>query len=109
MRKSNKANSLVLIAKHDENNPYDDKWQNGVLHYTGMGLSGDQDANYKQNKTVNESRVNDVEMHLFESFDNNEYIYRGRVELCNDPYYETQKDDAGHPRKVVKFPLKLLD
>lgn len=107
MRKSNKANSLVLIAKHDEGNPYDDKWQNGVLHYTGMGLSGDQDVNYKQNRTINESKINGVDMHLFESFDNDDYTYRGRVELYGEPYYETQKDDTGKPRRVVKFPLKL--
>ncbi|MDO4507912.1 MAG: NUDIX domain-containing protein [Candidatus Saccharibacteria bacterium] len=109
MRKSNKSNSLVLIARHDESNPYDDNWKDGEFHYTGMGLSGDQDVDYKQNKTVKESRSNGVNMHLFESFDGNEYIYRGKVELCSDPYFETQKDEFGKPRKVIKFPLKLVD
>lgn len=109
MRRSKKSNSLVLIAKHDNSNPYDDKWQDGVLHYTGMGLNGDQGVDYKQNKTVKESRINGVGMHLFESFNNNEYIYRGRVRLCGGPYYETQKDEDGRPRRVVKFPLKLVN
>ncbi len=108
MRKSNKSNSLVLIAKHDNNNPYDDKWRGNILHYTGMGLVGDQDVNYKQNKTVNESQINGVDMHLFESFNDNEYIYRGQVELCDEPYYETQKDETGQSRQVIKFPLKLM-
>lgn len=107
MRRSKKSNSLVLIAKHDDSNPYDDKWQNGVLHYTGMGLVGDQDVDYKQNKTVKESHINGVDMYLFESFNDNEYIYRGEVELCDEPYYETQKDEDGKPRRVVKFPLRL--
>jgi hypothetical protein len=109
MRKSNKSNSLVLIAKHDESNPYDDTWKNGEFHYTGMGLSGDQDVDYKQNKTIKESHSNGVDMYLFESFGDNEYIYRGKVELCGEPYYETQKDKIGKPRKVVKFPLKLIN
>lgn len=109
MRKSNKSNSLVLIAKHDEGNPYDDKWKNSELHYTGMGPSGDQDVDYKQNKTVKESRSNGIDMYLFESFEDNEYIYKGKVRLCGEPYYETQKDENNKPRKVVKFPLKPID
>ena len=43
MRKSNRANSLILFALHNTGNPYEDKWDDqGVMHYTGMGLSGDQ-------------------------------------------------------------------
>ena len=107
MRRSVKTNSLVLISKHDENNPYNDTWQGGEFHYTGMGMTGDQDVNYLQNRTLAESDVNGVNVYLFESFNPNEYIYRGQVELCGEPYYETQKDSLGRLRKVVKFPLRL--
>lgn len=107
MRRSRKTNSLVLISKHAENNPYDDAWRDGEFHYTGMGMTGDQDINYMQNQTLAASDVNGVNVYLFESFNPNEYIYRGQVELCGEPYYETQKDSVGRFRKVVKFPLRL--
>ncbi len=109
MRKSNRTNSLVLVVRHDPNNPYDDRWVDGEMHYTGMGLNGDQSIDYKQNKTLAESKSNGIDVHLFESHDRNSYIYRGKVALSNKPYYETQKDVDGRSRKVVKFPLKLID
>ena len=109
MRKSNRTNSLVLIARHREDNPYDDKWDGGHLEYTGMGLFGDQSVDYMQNKTLAESRSNNVTLYLFESYMDNSYIYRGIVSLDGDPYYETQKDELGNERKVVKFSLKLVE
>ncbi len=109
MRKSNRANSLILFALHNSSNPYKDKWgQDGVMHYTGMGLVGDQSINYAQNKTLAESRQNGVDIHLFESFEPKEYIYRGRVQLADDPYYETQEDEDCKMRQVVKFPLRAI-
>ena len=78
------------------------------MHYTGMGLSGDQSIDYAQNKTLAESRTNGVDVHLFESYEPKEYIYRGQVQLAGDPYYGRQKDEAGKERRVVKFPLRLL-
>lgn len=108
MRKSNRANSLVLLALHNTGNPYQDKWSDdGIIHYTGMGLTGDQSIDYVQNKTLAESCTNGVDVHLFESYEPKEYIYRGQVQLVGDPYYERQKDEAGSERQVVKFPLRL--
>lgn len=108
MRKSNRANSLILFALHHTNNPYEDKWgDDGIMHYTGMGLAGDQSIDYAQNKTLAESRDNGVDLHLFESFEPKVYIYRGRVRLAGDPYTEQQRDDSGKERQVVKFPLRL--
>lgn len=107
MRKSNRANSLILFALHNTGNPYEDNWgQDGVMSYTGMGLDGDQSIDYAQNKTLAESRENGVDIHLFESFEPREYIYRGRVELVGEPYYDRQKDSSGKDRQVVKFPIK---
>lgn len=109
MRRSRRANSLILFALHNTGNPYEDKWgDDGSMHYTGMGLSGDQSIDYAQNKTLAESRDNGVDVHLFESFEPNEYIYRGRVRLQADPYSEVQKDENDRERQVVKFPLKQI-
>lgn len=108
MRKSNKTNTLVLISDQTKNF-YKDEWKGDIFHYTGMGLSGDQDINYNQNKTLTESRNNGVEVHLFEVFSPGQYTYQGIVELVDDPYYEMQNDQNGNERKVVIFPLKLID
>lgn len=109
MRRSKRANSLILFALHNTGNPYEDTWgEDGIMHYTGMGLSGNQSIDHAQNKTLANSHVNGVAVHLFESFESNKYIYRGRVQLADEPYYESQKDENGHERQVVKFPLRLL-
>jgi 5-methylcytosine-specific restriction protein A len=62
-----------------------------------------------QNKTLAESDTNGVTVYLFESFENNSYIYRGIVKLAGEPYYEKQKDWLGYERQVVKFPLKVVE
>ena len=109
IRKSIKANCLVIVVKHDDSNPYDDKWVDGKLKYTGMGMSGDQSVDYMYNKDLAESNINGLDLYLFESFESNSYIYRGRVKLDGKPYFETQKDEFGKDRKVVKFSLRLTE
>lgn len=111
MRKSNKKNALVLLAVH--NNPlYSDEWKSdGTLHYTGMGTIGDQSLTFMQNKTLLESQTNGVELYLFESYSDNEYIYTGRVELAAAPYisYRLEPDTSGNLRRVAKFPLRIAN
>ena len=109
IRKSNKANCLVIVAKYDGSNPYNDKWVDGKLEYTGMGMIGDQSIDYMHNKDLAESNTNGLDLYLFESFESNSYFYRGRVKLDGEPYFETQKDKYGKDRKVVKFSLRLID
>ncbi|MBU0472349.1 MAG: HNH endonuclease [Nanoarchaeota archaeon] len=74
-----------------------------------MGQAGDQSLNFAQNKTLNESGSNGVDVHLFEVFKKNEYVYQGRVELVANPYHEKQLDKDGKLRKVWMFPLKIID
>jgi len=108
MRKSNKTNSLVIIS--DQTKPfYKDEWKGEVLHYTGMGISGDQDINYLQNKTLAESGTNGVDLHLFEVDSPGKYSYKGMVELAGEPYRKPQKDKDGNERNVVIFPLKQIN
>ena len=67
MRKSNKTNTLVIGSKH-VGRIYDDRWIGETLHYTGMGLEGDQEIHLSQNKTLSQSKTNGVDLHLFEKF-----------------------------------------
>ena len=53
---------------------------------------GDQKLNWAQNKTLNESPINGVEVRYFESFKKNEYRYVGQMELVGDAYQEKQPD-----------------
>ena len=107
MRRAHKTNTLVIVSNHIKS-IYDDRWVDGVLHYTGMGTKGDQSLTFQQNKTLAESRTNGVSVHLFEVFKDQEYTYVGEVVLGGEPYSEIQDDEQGNPRKAYIFPLKLV-
>lgn len=106
MRRSRKTNSLVIVCNHTKSF-YQDKWKNGILHYTGMGLKGDQSLSFMQNKTLAESKTNGVEIHLFEVFETSKYTYKGEVSLSAEPYKDRQTDINNQERNVWIFPLKL--
>jgi 5-methylcytosine-specific restriction protein A len=106
MRKSNKTNSLVIVSNHIKS-IYNDRWIEKNFHYTGMGQSGDQSIDFMQNKTLAESNINQVSVHLFEVFKDLVYTYIGSVKLSNKPYSETQPDKNWLDRIVFVFPLKL--
>lgn len=106
MRRSLKTNSLVLVSNHVAS-IYDDRWIDDVFHYTGMGQLGDQTITGTQNKTLAESRINGVEVYLFEVDRETEYRYQGQVELAGEPYQEVQPDQAQQDRNVWVFPLRL--
>ncbi|PAB60986.1 P-loop NTPase fold protein [Anaeromicrobium sediminis] len=108
MRRSHTTNTLTLIS--DNTKPlYNAEWRDGILHYTGMGQNGDQDINGAQNKTLNESNSNGVDVYLFEVFKKREYTYVGQVELAGNPYRDEQIDINNNLRKVWVFPLKKVD
>ena len=108
MRRSKATNTLVLVSNHVGKGIYDDKKIGNVFHYTGMGMSGDQELSFMQNKTLAESNNNKVDVHFFEVFKEREYTYLGKVELNDSPYQETQEDEDGITRKVWMFPLKVM-
>lgn len=74
MRRSLRTNTLVLTSK--PGGVYADRWEDDVLHYTGMGLESDQTVGH-QNKTLAELAANGVDAFLFESFNSNAYLFHG--------------------------------
>lgn len=106
MRKSNTTNTLVIVSDHTKG-LYDDRWEGDILHYTGMGKNGNQNINFFQNKTLNESNTNGVGIFLFEVVKEREYIFMGQIILCDTPYQEVQPGEDGQKRKVWIFPVKL--
>mgnify|MGYP001089047641 CR=1 FL=1 len=106
MRRSRRTNTLVLIS--DQTKIYHDRWHGNILHYTGMGLTGDQNFDYMQNRTLNASNHNGVGVHLFEVLRPREYTYLGMVRLAAEPYMDTQPDRSGNIRQVCMFPLTRI-
>lgn len=113
MRRSHTTNSLVIISDHTK--MYDDRIEitkegNEILHYTGMGKNGDQDREFSQNKTLNDSNINGVKVYLFEKF-NKEFgfTFRGHVKLIEEPYQERQIGEDKLERWVWMFPLQILN
>ena len=105
MRRSKTTNTLVIVSDYTKG-IYHDKWIGGVLHYTGMGKTGDQDINWAQNATLAASGRNDIDVHLFEVINAGEYIYCGRIELVDKPYIDIQPGEDGIDRKVWIFPIR---
>jgi len=107
MRRSRETNTLVIVSDHIKA-LYEDRWENDILHYTGMGLTGDQSLSFMQNKTLAQSQTNDVAVYLFEVFEKKSYTYIGQIELADPPYQEAQPDQNGDIRNVWVFPLKIV-
>lgn len=105
MRRSKTTNTLVIVSDYTKG-IYHDKWIGGVLHYTGMGKSGDQDIHWAQNATLAACSRNGVDVHLFEVMDAGEYVYCGRIELVDKPYVDIQPGEDGNDRKVWMFPIR---
>lgn len=98
-------NCIVIISDHTKG-IYEDRWYGDVLHYTGTGRLGDQSLK-GVNKSLADSRKTGITIFLFEVLQEKEYVYRGEVQLCEDPYQEQQKDLDGKFRNVWVFPLTL--
>ena len=87
MRRSKKRNLLVLISDPFKG-LYQDRWEGDVLHYTGMGQTGDQSLTSAQNRTLNKSPTTQIPVHLLEAMEPFKYTYAGEVELVGIPYQE---------------------
>jgi 5-methylcytosine-specific restriction protein A len=108
MRRSHTTNTLVIVSDHTKG-LYGDRWDGNILHYTGMGLTGNQSITSTQNKTLAESDTNGISVFLFEVFESGQYFFQGQVVLAGKTYQEKQKDHEGNERMVWMFPLKLID
>ncbi|PFE56047.1 hypothetical protein CN318_12450 [Bacillus cereus] len=101
IRRSLNTNTLVLISNFNSDE-YENVWEDkeGILHFSGMGLGGDQSINYMHNRTLAASNEIRIQLHLFRSEEPGVYIYMGRVLLADTPYSKVYGD-----RSVLIFPL----
>ena len=105
MRYSGAQDCLVLIADHTKA-LYDDRWEGDVLHYTGMGTTGDQTLTGQNLRLANQTESR-IAVHLFEVFQKNQYTYAGQVGVAGSVKTEHQPDEDGKLRTVFVFSLKL--
>ena len=106
MRRSLKTNTLVLISNKIKS-IYQDRMIGNNIYYTGMGQVGNQSLSGTQNKTLNESNSNGVDIHFFEVLEEKVYEYVGEVFLAAKPFQEIQPDSNNTNRSVWMFPLQL--
>ena len=105
MRYSTENHTLVLISSHKDE-VYQNLWIAGNLHYIGEGKMGDQKMTAQNKRLRDSNNDTDLEVHLFETFESDTYIYRGLVQLIDSPYQTIQLDENDTYRKVWVFPLR---
>jgi 5-methylcytosine-specific restriction protein A len=113
MKRSKKTNTLVIVSNHITSIYHDrwvgdNRWNGGILYYTGMGSVGDQSFDFMQNKTLCDSDSNGVRVYLFEVCVTTQYTFIGQVALAGKPFHEEQPDINNKMRHVCIFPLKVV-
>jgi len=103
-----RINTLVLTSKYTKDRIYQDKIENGLIHYTGMGQTGDQQPTFGNKRLIDAKRDNTT-VYMFLVYKDGEYKFYGRVSLDNPYYFDSEPDKDGNIRKVFKFPLTFVD
>jgi len=67
MRRSQKTDTLVIVSDHTKK-IYEDRREENTFQCTGMGMVGDQNLDFAQNKTLAQLPLNEVDGYLFEVF-----------------------------------------
>lgn len=107
IRYSKETSTIVLITDPIKG-PYEDRWEGGILYFTGAGQTGDQSLDSAQNRRLAKSEENSIERYLFEHLRISAYTYRGPVGFAGVPFQEQQTDNNKDLRTVWVFPLRLL-
>jgi hypothetical protein len=99
---------LLKNKKSNTNTYYDRMDENGVFHYTGQGLKGDQ-IMAGNNDGLKNATSNGQKIHLFWKYNQNsdhKYVGEVKVERIDE---EIQNDQDDLPRKVFVFSLRPID
>jgi len=96
--------ALGNTDEHQASHPYRDRWEKGILYYTGEGLTGDQTMT-KGNLALSSSIKRGNPVYGFQKQAANQYRYLGRfrVEGVDE---EQQPDQNGNLRRVYVFSLR---
>jgi 5-methylcytosine-specific restriction protein A len=92
-----KARDHIVLISNNTDPTYRNEWQDGTLHFVGMGSTGPQKLD-RPNRTLASSKKNGMTVHLFELFEKSRYVYAGEVELVGEPYMSDQADARADDR-----------
>ncbi|WP_102029175.1 YDG/SRA domain-containing protein [Salirhabdus sp. Marseille-P4669] len=94
----------TISGKHD--NPYEDRFINDTLYYTGEGRNGDQELKFG-NLRLYECQIEKTPVHVFQKVKDNHYMFLGMFRVM-DYHIESQPDDNGKIRSVYTFEMKPI-
>lgn len=100
----NRNRNLIVLISNNTDPAYQNDWRDDLLHFVGGG-PGNQTLT-RQNRTLANSTKNNAVLHLFEVFQEKQYLYAGLVQLADEPYETEQVEKSGERRTVWVFPLK---
>lgn len=100
----NRNRNLIVLISNNTDPAYKNEWRDDLLHFVGGG-PGNQTLT-RQNKTLANSTKNNAVLHLFEVFQEKQYVYAGLVQLAAEAYEVEQVEKSGERRTVWVFPLK---
>lgn len=100
----NRNRNLIVLISNNTDPAYKNEWRDDLLHFVGGG-PGNQMLT-RQNRTLANSTKNNAVLHLFEVFQEKQYVYAGLVQLAAEPYEAEQIEKSGERRTVWVFPLK---
>lgn len=85
---------------------YLDRWEEGLLHYTGEGQTGPQEMSHGNAQILNHAQDGRA-LRVFQG-SAGEVTYVGRFELGDPPYYYAQAPESGGDRlrRVIMFRLR---
>jgi hypothetical protein len=89
---------------------YLDRWEEGILHYTGEGQTGPQVLAHGNLQILNHDAAGRA-LRVFEG-SSGEVTYVGRFELDDPPYYTARAPESGNSgklRSVIMFRLRPID
>lgn len=118
IRMSKKNNLFVIMSGSAKRQKYNDTWIGDTLYYNGTDINSDQSTNQTlaKGRGNNNSQLRNVwfepqetkpEIFLFVKFVSNQCIYKGKVQLKEEPYMQPSHDNPD--RKVWIFPLQLMN
>lgn len=102
VRKSKSKNLILIITNGTK--PIHDEWYGDEIQYISIG-----NEFTKQNKIIIKAIENDTSIYLCEKFEEDKYLFHGRVILTKNPFQKEQTDFNGIIKKVLIFPLKVTD
>ncbi|MGG3563180.1 YDG/SRA domain-containing protein [Neobacillus rhizosphaerae] len=98
--------TTVGSAGSKASNPYEDRFEEGVLYYTGEGRKGNQKLT-SGNLRLYEAEMTKLPIHVFQKLDVDQYVFLGMFQVISH-HTEKQPDANNLIRDVFVFELKPI-